>query len=264
MEINYQDMLEAGVHFGHQQKRWNPRFKPFLYKHLHNISIIDLERTRECLEKACAFLTEQVKNGSTILFVGTKRQAQDITREVAQSVDMHFCANRWLGGCLTNFDTIKRSLAKYARFRTMEDSGELLKMHKKEAAVIRREMLRMNRSFEGIQSITRPPNVLFVIDIQLEIIAVREAKRLNIPVVAIVDTNSDPTLVDFPIPANDDSVKSLRLLMDSVRAAIEQGLEFRKLHQTAKKDIAVGGTVNPKWTENKADSEEVMQEEAVE
>ncbi len=261
MEINYQDMLEAGVHFGHQQKRWNPKFKAFLYKHLHNISIINLERTRECLEKACTFLAEQVKNGSNILFVGTKRQAQDVIREVAQTVDMPFCANRWLGGCLTNFDTIKKSLAKYARFRAMEDSGELSKMHKKEAAVIRREMLRMNRGFEGIQGMNRLPSIMFVIDIQAEIIAVREAKRLNIPVVAIVDTNSDPTLVDFPIPANDDSVKSLRLLMDNVRAAIEQGIEFRKMHQTAKKDIGVNGIVNPKWTAN---TEKALQETSAE
>ncbi|MDR1665967.1 MAG: 30S ribosomal protein S2 [Puniceicoccales bacterium] len=236
MEISYEDMLEAGVHFGHQQKRWNPKFGPYLYQHLHRISIIDLERTRECLEAACRFLSEEVKKGSTVLFVGTKRPAQGIVRETAKAVSMPFCVDRWLGGCLTNFETIRRSLAKYSRFRAMEESGELAKMLKKEASVIRREMTRMHRGFEGIQELNRLPDILFVVDVNTEIIAVREARRLNIPVVAIVDTNSDPTLVRYPIPANDDSTRSLQLLMESVQAAIGQGLEYRNRDQ-ARKEI---------------------------
>ncbi|MDR1254454.1 MAG: 30S ribosomal protein S2 [Puniceicoccales bacterium] len=237
IELDYANMIEAGVHFGHQKKRWNPKFKTYLYKHLHSISIIDLERTRACMETAAKFLTECVKKGAHILFVGTKKQAQEIVREVAQSVEMPFCANRWLGGCLTNFETIKTSLAKYQRFLQMEESGELNKLPKKEGAVIRREMVRMQRSFEGIRNLTHRPDILVIVDARHEAIAIREAKRLQIPVVGIVDTNSDPTLINFPIPANDDSSKSIRLILEYLQEAVAQGLELRKLEKMSRKDV---------------------------
>jgi small subunit ribosomal protein S2 len=239
-------MIEAGVHFGHQKKRWNPKFKTYLYKHLHSISIIDLERTRACLEAAAKFLTECVKKGAHVLFVGTKQQAQEIVREVAQAVEMPFCANRWLGGCLTNFETIKTSLAKYQRFSQMEESGELNKLPKKEGAVVRREMVRMQRSFEGIRKLTHRPDVLVIVDARHEAIAIREAKRLQIPVVGIVDTNSDPTLINFPIPANDDSAKSIRLILEYLQEAIAQGTELRKLEKMSRKDIPVNMAVHTK------------------
>lgn len=249
MELDYSNMIEAGVHFGHQKKRWNPKFKAYLYKHVHGISVIDLERTRVCLEKASEFLSQRAKNGETILFVGTKKQAQEIIREVAQSVDMPFCANRWLGGCLTNFETVKASLVKYKKFLQMEESGELNKLPKKEGAAVRRQMTRMQRGFEGIRTIEKRPDVLVVVDTKLEAIAVREAKRLKIPVVAVVDTNSDPTMVDYPIPANDDSVKSLRLVFEVLQGAIEKGVEYRKLHTAGQKEVPLNGSAAAQWSQ---------------
>lgn len=237
MELNYESMMESGVHFGHQTKRWNPKFGPYLYKQVHGISIINLERTRECIEKAAAFLTEQVKNGAKILLVGTKPQAQELIRELGETVDMPFCSNRWLGGCLTNFGTVKTSLAKYQRFLDLEESGELNKLPKKESSAIRREMVRMHRSFEGIRHLEKRPEILFVVDTTHEAIAIREARRLQIPTVGIVDTNSDPTVLDYPIPANDDSVKSLRIIFEALQEAINQGIELHKLNKFAQKDI---------------------------
>lgn len=238
MELDYESMIESGVHFGHQTKRWNPKFGPYLYRNIHGVSIIDLERTQECLEKAAAFLTERIKDGANVLLVGTKLQAQELIRELGQAVGMPFCANRWLGGCLTNFETVKASLAKYQRFLTMEETGELNKLPKKEGSVIRREMVRMHRGFEGIRTLEKRPDILFVVDATHEAIAIREARRLQIPVIGVVDTNSDPTVLDFPIPANDDSVKALRIIFEYLRQAIEQGLELRKLNRANNKDIS--------------------------
>ena len=244
MELDYESMIESGVHFGHQVKRWNPKFGPYLYKHVHGISIIDLERTRECLEKVAQFLIEQIKDGANILLVGTKPQAQELVRELGQAVDMPFCANRWLGGCLTNFETVKASLAKFKRFSDMEESGELNKLPKKEGAAIRREMVRMQRGFEGIRNLEKRPSILFVVDATHEAIAIREARRLQIPTIGIVDTNSDPTVLDFPIPANDDSIKSLRIIFEFLQEAIQQGVELRKLNKSSHKDIPAAAVMS--------------------
>ncbi len=238
MELDYESMLESGVHFGHQTKRWNPKFGPYLYKQVHGISIINLERTRECLENAANFLMENIKNGANVLLVGTKPQAQELVRELGQSLNIPFCANRWLGGCLTNFGTVKTSLAKYQRFLDMEESGELNKLPKKESSAIRREMVRMHRSFEGIRSLEKRPDILFIVDATHEAIAIREARRLQIPVIGVVDTNSDPTVLDLPIPANDDSVKSLRVIFDYLQEAIAQGIELNKLNKASHKDVS--------------------------
>ena len=234
MELDYETMFEAGVHIGHQVKRWNPKFKPYLYRHIHDVSVIDLEKTRACLENAAVFLTEQIKDGATVLLVGTKPQSQELIRGLGQATGMPFCANRWLGGCLTNFKTVKASLLKYKRFLGMEESGELDKMFKKESSAIRREMVRMHRGFEGLLELNACPNVLFAVDALKETIALREARRLQIPTVGIVDTNSDPSLLDYPIPANDDSVKALRVLFDYLQEAMEQGVELAKLNKVHK------------------------------
>lgn len=238
MELDYESMLESGVHFGHQTKRWNPKFGPYLYKQVHGISIINLERTRECLENAANFLIENIKNGANVLLVGTKPQAQELVRELGQSLNIPFCANRWLGGCLTNFETVKTSLAKYQRFLDMEESGELNKLPKKESSAIRREMVRMHRSFEGIRGLEKRPDILFIVDATHEAIAIREAHRLQIPVIGVVDTNSDPTVLDFPIPANDDSVKSLRIVFEYLQEAIAQGIELHKLNKASHKEVS--------------------------
>lgn len=227
MNITLQDMLEAGVHFGHQTRRWNPKSKPFVHGNQSGISIINLEKTMSQLEKACTFLEELVASGKDVLFVGTKRQAQEIVRESATAANMPFCASRWMGGCLTNFSTIKRSLDKYKRYLAMDTDGELAKLPKKELAVIRREMARMHRNFEGLQGVKDLPAALFIVDSKTQYIAVAEATRLKIPVVAIVDTNSDPSLVQYPIPGNDDAAKAIRILVSEVVEAIQRGLARR-------------------------------------
>ena len=257
MELNYESMIESGVHFGHQTKRWNPKFGPYLYKQVHGISIINLERTRECLEKAAAFLTEQIKNGAKVLLVGTKPQAQELIRELGESMDVPFCSSRWLGGCLTNFETVKTSLAKYQRFLDMEESGELSKLPKKESSAIRREMVRMHRSFEGIRHLEKRPDILFIVDANHEAIAIREARRLQIPIIGVVDTNSDPTVLDYPIPANDDSVKSLRVVFEVLQEAITQGIELHKLNKSAHKDIPneVSEVAKKTWSRKRVNTE---------
>ncbi len=224
MNITIKDLLDAGVHFGHQTKRWNPRSKPYIFDHRQGITIVDLEKTHLALEKACAFLEELVGDGGNVLFVGTKRQAQDIVREAAISVNMPFCVNRWLGGALTNYETIKRSIAKFKKFQQMETSGEMAKLPKKEESAIKREMARMQRNFNGITEMNGLPSALFVIDVNEEEIAVAEAKRCEIPCVGLVDTNSDPTSLSHPIPGNDDAVKSIRIIVEAVTAAIQNGI----------------------------------------
>lgn len=227
MNITPKDLLDAGVHFGHQTKRWNPRFKGYLFDHRQGISVIDLIKTHACLEKACQFLENTVAEGGDVLLVGTKRQAQELVREAAAATGMPFCVNRWMGGTLTNFETIKRSLAKYKRYQEMETSGELAKTHKKEASAIKREMDRMHRNFEGIANLTQLPTAMVVVDINYEDIAVAEGRRCGMKVVALVDTNSDPALVDYPIPGNDDAVKSVRIIVETLVAAIQAGLSQR-------------------------------------
>jgi small subunit ribosomal protein S2 len=244
MNISISDLFEAGVHLGHQKRRWNPKSKHFIYDHRGGISIIDLEKTYRCLGDACAFLEELAAKGRQILFVATKKQAQEFVREAAISVEMPFCVSRWLGGCLTNFETVRRSLNKYRRFLAMETDGTLAAMLKKEAAVIRRQMARMQRGFEGMLAVNDLPDALFIVDVYHEDIAAAEAKRLNIPVVAMVDTNSDPGQVTYPIPANDDSTKSIRIILDAVTDAIKAGqvaYEARQSGQRQRQKIVTKG-----------------------
>lgn len=257
MNITLQDLLEAGVHFGHQMRRWNPKAKPFVHSIQGGVSIIDLEKTYAQLEKACKFLEELVASGKDVLFVGTKRQAQDIIREAANSVSMPFCASRWMGGCLTNFSTIKRSLDKYKRFLAMETNGEFAKMHKKELSVIRREMARMHRNFEGLQTVKDLPAALFVVDSKLQYIAVAEARRLNIPVIALVDTNADPDLVDYAIPGNDDANKSIQIIVNEIVNAIQQGINRRVVQKPATRTLKTVGS-----SANDTQPEVVINEEA--
>ena len=238
MNITVKDLMDAGVHFGHQTRRWNPRSKPYVYDHRSGVSIINLEQTYEQLEKAVKVIEDIVADGKDIMFIGTKRQAQEILREAASMCNMPFCVNRWLGGTLTNFETILTSLKKYRRFLDMEANGEMDKLYAKEAAAIRREMSRMNRNFEGIKDISKLPGVAFVVDVKTEEIAVAECRKLGIPVVALVDTNSDPTSVDYPIPGNDDAVKSIRLITEVLVEAVQAGLNRRTVQAKAPRAVA--------------------------
>jgi small subunit ribosomal protein S2 len=227
ISITPKDLLDAGVHFGHQTKRWNPRSKPFIFDHRQGVTIIDLAKTYENLEKACAFIENTVGNGGNILLVGTKRQAKDIVREAAAATGMPFSVDRWLGGTLTNYETVKKSIAKYKKYQAMETSGEMSKLPRKEESAIKREMSRMQRNFNGIAEMGGLPSALFIVDVGHEAIAVAEAARCGIPSIALVDTNSDPSLVTYPIPGNDDAVKSVRIIVETIVAAIQSGLSQR-------------------------------------
>ena len=238
MNITIHDLLDAGVHFGHQLRRYNPKSKKFVFDNRHGISIIDLEKSFACLEDATRYVENLVASGKKVLFVGTKRQSQEIIREAATQCDMPFAANRWLGGTLTNFSTIKKSVAKYKKHLAMEADGSLDDLPKKEGAAIRREMSRMNRNFEGLLEMPELPAALFIIDTKHEQIAVAEANRLEIPVIALVDTNSDPSLISYPIPGNDDSVKSIRIIIETIMDAVQECNAHREAHRSASPGIA--------------------------
>jgi len=234
LSITPRDLLDAGVHFGHQTKRWNPRSKPYVFDHRQGITIIDLGKTHELLQKACDLVEETIGNGGAILYVGTKKQAQEIIKEAATSTNMPYCIDRWLGGTLTNFSTVKRSIAKYKKYQQMETNGELAKLGGKEGASIKREMARMQRNFSGIVEMNELPSLMFVVDESHEKIAVAEAARCGIPCIGLVDTNSDPTAMSHPIPGNDDAVKSIRIIVDTIVAAVQNGLAQRESRRTAR------------------------------
>ena len=246
MNITPKDLLDAGVHLGHQTKRWNPRSKPYIFDHRQGITIIDLEKTHAALEKACTFLEHLVASGDDVLLVGTKRQAQELIKEAAAATNMPYVTTRWMGGTLTNFETIKKTLAKFKKYQAMDASGELAKFSSKEESAIRREMARMTRNFDGIANITGLPGAMFVVDTSYEEIAVAEAKRMNIPSIGLVDTNSDPTQLTYPIPGNDDATKSVRIIVETIVAAITAGLAHRETRRVAHADAkAVTAGVSP-------------------
>jgi small subunit ribosomal protein S2 len=222
LSIGVKELLEAGVHFGHQTKRWNPKMKQFIFDARNGIHIIDLSKTLNQLQTACDFISKSVQKGGSVLFVGTKKQAQEAVREAAKACNQFYVTERWLGGTLTNFSTIKRSIGRLKEIEKMETDGSINNYVKQEQSMIRREAARLVKYFEGIRSMDKFPAVMFVVDIKREHNAVAEARRLNIPIVAIVDTNCDPDLVDFPIAANDDAIRSVRLILTTVVQTITQ------------------------------------------
>lgn len=237
MPTNLQELHDAGVHLGHQIRRFNPRSKKFVYDHRQGISIIDLEKTLSQLNNACEFIRNVVAHGKKVLIVGTKAVAQEVIKEVATATGMPYATNRWVGGTLTNYKTISATLKTYKKHQAMEEDGSMNKLHNKEAAAIRREMQRQSRYFEGLMEMAGMPGAIFIVDVKEESNAVSEAKNMRIPLVGIVDTNSDPTGIAYPIPANDDALKSVRLIMEQVREAIEKGLEEKGLRQAEKSNV---------------------------
>ena len=209
ISIGIKELLDAGVHFGHQTKRWNPKMKPFIFDARNGIHIIDLSKTLGQLEAACNFLAETVRKGGKVLFVGTKKQAQQAVKEMAKESGQYFVTERWLGGTLTNFATIKRSIGRLKQIERMETDGTINNYVKQEQSVIRREAARLVKFFDGIRAMDRQPSAMFVVDIKREHNAVAEARRLKIPVVAIVDTNCDPDLVDFGTASSLESTRDL-------------------------------------------------------
>jgi len=224
----YKDLLDAGCHFGHMKRKWNPKMRPYIFVERKGIHVIDLNRTVECLERAASALRQMAKSGKKILFVGTKKQARNIIEEAAKSVGMPFVSDRWLGGMMTNFATIRKSVRKMQTIEKMLNDGTLENITKKERLVLSRKHEKLNRMFGGIAQLNKLPNTLLVVDISHEHLAVAEATRLGIRTIGIVDTNSDPTVVDFAIPSNDDASKAIAIIVNYLAEAIREGLEERK------------------------------------
>jgi small subunit ribosomal protein S2 len=221
--ISMRQMLEAGVHFGHQTRRWNPKMRRFIFGERNGIYIIDLEQTLTRVETAYGFVRDLVANGGTILFVGTKKQAQDPIQSYALKVGMPFVNERWLGGMLTNFETMGKRVNKMLEYERMKASGEFDAMIKKEALMLDRELAKLQRNLGGLRDMKKAPDAIFVIDTKKEHIAVTEANKLGIPVVAVVDTNVDPDVIQYPIPGNDDAIRANSLLIETIATAVEEG-----------------------------------------
>jgi small subunit ribosomal protein S2 len=209
--VTIKDLLEAGAHFGHQTRRWNPKMKKYIFMARNKIHIIDLQHTLAALEKTRDIVRQVVLKGDSVLFVGTKKQAIDIVEEEARRCGMFYVTNRWLGGMLTNFQTIKMSVRRLRTLERMREDGSLENLTKKERAKLEKEAQRLDKTFVGIKEMHRLPGVVFVVDTKKEVIAVHEARRLEVPVIGLVDTNCDPDEVDIPIPSNDDAIRSIRL-----------------------------------------------------
>ena len=223
-------LLDAGVHFGHQTKRWNPKMRPFIYGARNGIHIIDLDQTTRLFKRAYDFVVDAVGKGGHILFVGTKRQAQDIVQEEARRAGMYFVTNRWLGGTLTNFRTIKQGLDRLRTLERMKEDGTYEQLLKKEVSKLEKERERLEKYLGGLKGMGNVPAAIFVIDPHQESIAISEARKLGVPVVAITDTNCDPDLVDFVIPGNDDAIRSIKLITSRVADACVEGAQRRKDH----------------------------------
>jgi len=217
------ELLEAGAHFGHQTSRWHPRMKTYIFTKRNGIHIIDLEQTTGMLDKACDFIRQVAAEGDTIIFVGTKKQAQEAIEQEAQRCGMYYVSQRWLGGILTNFATIQARIDYLVRLEDQQARGELKHLPKKEILKLEEEILRLNRQLGGIKEMTSLPSALFIVDPIKERIALTEAKRLGIPVVAIVDTNCNPDNIDYPIPANDDAIRAIKLMCSKIADAVIEG-----------------------------------------
>lgn len=234
--ITMKEMLEAGVHFGHQTKRWDPRMKPYIFGARNGIYIIDLQKTVHLFNKAYEFVVDTVANGGSVLFVGTKKQANESIVDESSRCNQFYVVNRWLGGMLTNFSTLKKSIARYKYLQQITDDGTINRYHKKEILKIERERLKLEKNLIGVKDMNHLPKVLFVVDPKKEAIAVHEANKLKIPVVAVVDTNCNPSNIDYIIPANDDAIRGIRLLSTKIADAVLEGEELKAERLSAKEE----------------------------
>ena len=223
-DITLLELLKSGAHFGHTTSRWNPKMKPYIFTVRNNIHILDLEKTKKSLQKAMKFASDTASKGGIILFVGTKRQSKDITKKAATSCGMPYINVRWLGGTLTNFRTIQKTIRKMERLEGLKASGELdTKYTKKERLMIDREIEKMKKLFEGMQNMKKLPDVVFLTDVKHDDIAIKEAQKSNLKIIGVVDTNSNPDGVDYPIPCNDDATKAIELIASCIADAISEG-----------------------------------------
>ena len=231
--VSMKQLLEAGVHFGHQTRRWNPKMAPYIYMERNGIYIIDLQKTVKKLEEAYSFVRDTAANGGTILFVGTKKQAQDAVKEEAERVGMFFVNARWLGGMLTNFKTMRTRIDRLQQLRKMQEDGTFDMLPKKEVIKLTGEIAKLEKYLGGVQEMRRLPSAMFVIDPRKERNAIAEARKLHIPIVAIVDTNCDPDEVDYPIPGNDDAIRAIRLISSTMANAVQEGRQGADAEEAA-------------------------------
>jgi len=227
-EITMRELLEAGVHFGHQTRRWNPKMAPYIFTKRNGIHIIDLAKTIPLFKVAWEFVRDEVAKGSDILFVGTKKQAQQIIEEQATRCGAYYINERWLGGLLTNFTTVRKSVAKLKKLETMEAEGAFEILPKKEVVKLKKKKEKLEKYLKGIKDMEKIPDIIFIVDTVREELAVKEAKKLGIPVVAIADTNCDPDMIDYPIPGNDDAIKAINLITTKIADAVIEGKSLRE------------------------------------
>jgi small subunit ribosomal protein S2 len=235
-KVQIEDLLLAGSHFGHLTRRWNPKMRKYIFMERNGIHIIDLKKTQQLIEDSGNALTRISTEGKKILFVGTKKQAKAIIKEQAEKCDSFYVSERWLGGMLTNFNTVRKSIKKLTNLQKMETDGTMEKFIKKERLIMSREKEKLEKVLNGIASMTKLPGALFIVDIKKEHIAIDEARKLNIPIFAIVDTNCDPDLIDYPIPANDDAVKSIEVITKAMSDFIIEGLQIAKTKREDESD----------------------------
>ncbi|HRT13606.1 MAG TPA: 30S ribosomal protein S2 [Bacteroidales bacterium] len=259
-KVDFNELLEAGCHFGHLRRKWNPYMTPYIFMEKNGIHIIDLYKTIEKLDEACAAAKQIAKSGRKILFVATKKQAKDSVAELVKKIGMPYVTERWPGGMLTNFTTIRKAVKKMSNIDRLMASEQFKSLSKREKLQIQRERGKLEKDLGSISDLTRLPAAVFVVDVLKEHIAVAEARRLNIPLFAIVDTNSNPKLIDFPIPANDDASKSISLIVKTVCDAIAEGLEERKYDKDSQEeeniDIDEIDTIDAKYLDDESDEEE--------
>ena len=236
--VSMKQLLEAGVHFGHQTRRWNPKMAEYIYCERNGIYIIDLQKTVKKLEEAYNFVRTLAENGQTILFVGTKKQAADAVKEEASRVGMYYVNARWLGGMMTNFKTMRTRIDRLAQLKKMEADGTFAMLPKKEVASLQKEMANLERNLGGIKNMDRLPSAIFIVDPRKEHNAIAEARKLHIPIVAIVDTNCDPDEIDYVIPANDDAIRAIRLISSTMANAVQEGRQGADAEEAASEEEA--------------------------
>ncbi|MFW6113385.1 MAG: 30S ribosomal protein S2 [Actinomycetota bacterium] len=256
--VSMKHLLEAGVHFGHQTRRWNPKMEKYIFTERNGIYIIDLQQTLALIEKAYNFIRDMVRDGGELLLIGTKKQAQEAIKANALKCGMPYVTNRWLGGTLTNWTTISRRIERLNELEEMEESGEIDEMPKKQATRVRHRLAKLRRNLEGLRNMDRLPKAVFIIDTRKEHIAMMEARKLGIPVIAVVDTNCDPDLVDYVIPGNDDAIRAANLIGKIIANAVLEGLQIRDALQAGVKEEEEG----PAEKEEAPESEPTEQPEA--
>ena len=253
--VAMKQLLEAGVHFGHQTRRWDPKMAEYIFQARNGIHIIDLQKTSKKLDEAYAFLKEQAEEGKTVLFVGTKKQAQECVKEAAEKSGMFYVDQRWLGGMLTNFKTIRARIERLKKLEAMQEDGTFDVLPKKEVAALKNEMEKLEKNLGGIKEMTKLPGAIFVVDPKNERIAVLEAKKLGIPVIGLVDTNCSPVDVDYPIPGNDDAIRAVKLITDVMANAVIEGKQGEILETASEQEAQPEAT-----TEEPQSIEEVVAE----